>query len=391
MSMIRRPGPARSMKSTSGRLGRAASTNSTTSELRHRQRLEFSIVRRDGRPVLQLDRRERVTAVDVAEPQAPRAKAVSLTIAAILAAVLLYYSLRGIEWQQVGRTIASASPARLAVVALLGSVNLFLRACRWRVLLNAEGAVAASTAFWATAAGYCGNHFLPARAGELVRTFMISSRSGLATSYVLATALSERVADAIALVIITAVVLLVIPSQPGWLSGAQRPFAIVGVFGALMIAILPFLGGVGRSAIERAPMPQAWRPRLTAAMEHGLRGIRAFHDPRRLAVFVVFTVIIWCLDAVGSIVTASALGLVMPIAVAFLLVAGLSLGGALPSTPGYVGIYQFVAVTVLPPFGFSRADAIAFIIVAQALGYVVMGLWGSLGLVRYVRRDGPNH
>ena len=57
------------------------------------------------------------------------------------------------------------------------------------------------------------------------------------------------------------------------------------------------------------------------------------------------------------------------------------MGSALPSTPGYVGIYQFVAVSVLTPFGFSRADAIAYILVAQALVYVVIALWGSLGTV----------
>ena len=63
----------------------------------------------------------------------------------------------------------------------------------------------------------------------------------------------------------------------------------------------------------------------------------------------------------------AALGFQIPLPVAFLLIAGLGLGSALPSTPGYVGIYQFVAVTVLTPFGFSRTDAIAYILVAQAL------------------------
>jgi len=57
----------------------------------------------------------------------------------------------------------------------------------------------------------------------------------------------------------------------------------------------------------------------------------------------------------------------LPVPVAFLLIAALGLGSALPSTPGYIGIYQFVAVTVLVPFGFSRSDAIAYILVAQAL------------------------
>ena len=121
-----------------------------------------------------------------------RTRVVSFALAAALAAALLYYSLRGVEWRQVARTVAHASRGGLAVVALLGSVSLFLRACRWRVLLNAEGSIGIATAFWATAAGYFGNNFLPARAGEIVGTVMISSRGSLPTSYVLATALSER-------------------------------------------------------------------------------------------------------------------------------------------------------------------------------------------------------
>ena len=303
--------------------------------------------------------------------------------------MLLYYSLRGIEWTQVTRLVARAQPGRLMLTAVLGTATLFLRACRWRILLNAETAVGVPTVFWATAAGYFGNNFLPARAGELVRTFMISSRSGLEPTYVLATALSERVADAVALVAISAAVLLILPVPNGWLAGAARPFALLGLLGVVAIAVLPLSGPVARIAIERAPLPRAMRSRVITAMEHGLRGLRAFHDVRRLSGFVLLTVLIWCLDALGTVVVGAALGLRMPIAVGFLLISGLGLGSALPSTPGYVGIYQFVAVAVLTPFGFSRAAAIAYILVAQAVGYAVIGFWGALGLWQYHRPRPP--
>jgi uncharacterized protein (TIRG00374 family) len=318
-----------------------------------------------------------------------KTKAISLSIAALLAAALLYYSLRGIEWRQVGTIVTSAAPAYLAVAGAISSVTIFLRAIRWRILLNAEGSVSVATAFWATAAGYFGNNFLPARAGELVRTFMISSRSTLESPYVLATALSERVADAVALVVITAAVLLTLPALPGWLAHAGRPFAMVGLLGAFGIAVLPLLESVARSVIERLPVPHAWRPRLITTMEHALRGMRAFHDARRLSAFIGLTLVIWSMDALATVIGAAALGFTMPVPVAFLLIASLGLASALPSTPGYVGIYQFVAVTVLVPFGFSRTNAIAYILVAQALMYVVIGIWGSLGLWRY-RRARPS-
>ncbi len=317
-----------------------------------------------------------------------RSKAIVLSLAILLAAALLYFSLRGIEWSEVGRLVSAASPLRLTSVAAVMSAALFLRAFRWRILLTAEGRVPVRNAFWATSAGYFGNNFLPARAGELVRTFLISSRCGLNPAYVLATALSERVADAIALVVISSLVLLTLPEQPGWLAHAARPFAAVGLSGALIIAVLPRMESLGRGLIQRLPAPEALRLKLILMMEDGLRGIRSFHDGRRLAGFLALTIVIWCMDAVGTVIGGRALGLAIPLPVAFLLIAGLGLGSALPSTPGYIGIWQFVAVSVLTPFGFTRADAIAYILVAQVLQYVVIGLFGAIGFLNYRRMRG---
>ena len=310
--------------------------------------------------------------------------AIPVSAAAILAAALLYYSLQGVEWAQVATTIARADYWLLALVSGLASVTLFLRAYRWRVLLRAQGAVEVSTAFWATAAGYFGNNFLPARAGELVRTYLIASQTSLTGTYVLTTALAERLADAIALVAVCAVVLVNMPSQAEWVIEAARVLAVVGLLGAIAIAVLPRLGATAAWA-ARLPLPRSWRPGFGRTVGHVLDGLRTFHDPRRISVFSGLTLVIWTLDVVGTVVGAHALGLEMPGKAALLLLTGLGLGSALPSTPGYVGIYQFVAVTVLMPFGFRRSDAIAYIVVAQAFQYVVIGVWGGLGLLRYRR------
>lgn len=312
-------------------------------------------------------------------------KAISLAIALGLAAILLYHSLRGIDWRQVGRIVSGAEPGGVLVAVGLGTIALGLRALRWRILLNAEGSIGVPAVFWATAAGYFGNNFLPARGGEFVRTFMISSRSSLDGAYVLATALCERAADAVALVTIAALVLLTLPEPPGWLAGAARPFGLLALAAVIAIALLPLLSATGRSILERLPVPVRLRARLISVMEDGLRAMRAFHDAKRLSGFVALTAVIWSFDALGSVIVASALGLAMPVSAAFLLLASLGLSSALPSTPGYVGIFQFVAVTVLVPFGFTRTDAIAYILVSQALGYVVIGFWGALGLIRYRR------
>ncbi len=315
-------------------------------------------------------------------PSRPRSRFLYWVIALALAVVFLYFSLRGIQWAQVWRILSGAKPGCIAGAVAVGSFALFLRAVRWRILLQAQRPVDVATAFWATAAGYFGNNFLPARAGELVRTMMISSRTGLGKTFVLTTALAERLTDAITLVIISSVVLLSLPTRPGWFDRAARPFAIIGLCGAFAIAVLPKLERLWNYLLGRAPLPHLLREKLLIIVEQILVGVRTFHDAGRLFRFLALTLVIWFCDAFGTIIGMRALGLSVPLPVAFLLIAGLGLGSALPSTPGYVGIYQFVAVSVLTPFGFSRTNAIAYILLAQAMQYVLITGWGLAGLTR---------
>jgi uncharacterized protein (TIRG00374 family) len=303
-------------------------------------------------------------------------------IALIIAAVFLYFALRGISWRDVWTTISNADPLWVTYTVLIGAGALMLRALRWRVLLTSRAPVRFSTAFWATTAGYFGNSFLPARAGELIRTLYISSQTGLPKMFVLTTALTERLSDAVTLVLISSIVLLTLPYRPGWFAKAAEPFAIIGVTGALAIILLPLLEGLWRRILLRLPLSEKLTGKLLTIMEHVLSGIRAFHDRGRLFRFVGLMLIIWFLDAISTLTLMRSLGMHASIGVAFLLITSLGLGSALPATPGYVGIFQFVAVSVLVPFGFTRSEAIAYIIFNQAINYVGNAVWGVIAFSR---------
>jgi uncharacterized protein (TIRG00374 family) len=202
---------------------------------------------------------------------------------------------------------------------------------------------------------------------------------------VLTTALAERVMDAITLVLCSSLVLLGIHPKPRWLDDASRAITLIAAAGALAIVILPHTGRLCERMIDRLPVTVAIRSRLLRLALQILSGLRAFHDLRRLAGFALLTAVIWSLDAAGLIIAARALNLTITFAVAILLICALGLASALPSTPGYVGIYQFVSVTVLEPFGIARDSALAFILVVQALGYIVVVFLGLPAILHYRR------
>ncbi|MCU1263428.1 MAG: hypothetical protein JWO80_6313 [Bryobacterales bacterium] len=300
-----------------------------------------------------------------------------------VSAVLLYLALRGVEWSRVGQIVASARWPVLLMSVVLAPIQPLLRATRWRVLLNAEGRIALGTVFWANSAGYFGNSFLPGRAGELVRTMMISRRSNLATPYVLTTALAERAFDLLFLIIASSIALAAIPGKPAWLTSASHTMAAAGIVAAIGLAFIPKTERLMTWVLTKLPVSARLREKLLGIAAQVRLGVNALHQPARLARFLGLTIVIWTGDVLIVMLTAYILHLYLSFPQGLLLVTALGLSSAIPSTPGYVGVYQFVAVTVLTPFGFTRNDALAYILMVQVLGYLVTTVLGLLALWKF--------
>lgn len=309
-----------------------------------------------------------------------KASLISLVVALALAALLLVLAFRGVDWAAMWSRIRQARIELLALAFLTATVSYFIRGLRWRILLSADRPVSPLTAFWGICAGYLGNNFLPARAGELVRSALIARKTGIGVSYVLATAVVERVLDVVALVLISAGAVAALGSVPDWLVAATRVMAILAVAGLAAFYVLPRIHRQLEWLLARLVRAAGLRERLAGLLAQALLGLRSVQSAPRAGGFAGLTAVIWLMDAITLMIVAQAFSLALALPQALLLLAALGLASAAPSTPGYVGIYQFVAVTVLAPFGFTRAEALAFILGAQAVTYVVVIVWGLLGL-----------
>jgi uncharacterized protein (TIRG00374 family) len=319
-----------------------------------------------------------------------RARWWSATAAVPLAGVLLYFAVRGVDWAKVGSMIAAMQWKYVAIGTGFTCCGLFLRSLRWRILLNAEGCLNVMTVFCANMAGYLSNNFLPARAGEVVRSVLISSRSSLSRTYVLTTALSERLMDVIALVLAGSLALWCVNPKPSWMAGAARTMALIGLAGAVATAILPRTASLWESLARTLRLPPVIRNLLTPILEQIFLGLRAFHDGRRLSKFALLTVLVWLSDACAIVVGSRALALHISFPVALLLLAGVGFASAIPSTPGFIGIYQFICVSILTLFGISRDGALAFALVSQVMGYLVTLALGAPGFY-FLQRPGSIH
>lgn len=318
------------------------------------------------------------------QPQPRRLKfswSAALTI--ILAVVLLYLAFRGVDWGEMLSTVQQGRMEFMLLAFCIMTISYFLRSLRWRTLLSAENPnIHPLTTFWGTNIGYLGNYFLPARAGEVIRSAMIAQRTGINFMYVVATILTERIVDAVLLVLIVVVLLPTLGTPPDWLLSARQVMLFVGFGGLIGLLLAPRLEGLALSILDRLPLPEGLKAKLKTFLEKFLLGVRAFHHPARGATFLALTVVIWSLDVVVAMQVARAFDIALdPTQILFLL-AALGLSSAVPSTPGYLGVYQFVTVSVLAPFGIDQNNALVYILAFQAMTYVLVIVWGMIGLWR---------
>jgi uncharacterized membrane protein YbhN (UPF0104 family) len=184
----------------------------------------------------------------------------------------------------------------------------------------------------------------------------------------------------IALVLIGSISLLFQRNISHILANSLRIMALVGAAGLFVIIVAPFQEKRINSIVTRLPISTNLSIFISKQITRFLLGIRSLQSFRRLGFFTSLTAVIWFIDAYANTIGVRILSQTLTIDQALILLAGLGLSSAIPSTPGYIGVYQFVAVTVLALFGFSRANALAYILISQILNYLIVSFWGLIGL-----------
>jgi uncharacterized protein (TIRG00374 family) len=301
-----------------------------------------------------------------------------LIVVSALAAGLLWLAAKGTNWHELRSTVQNASWPMLALALGLVNGSLWLRSLRWGVLLRAAQPAAPLAVFGAMCLGYLSNNLLPARAGDVIRSAAISRKTRISFAYAVATTMAERLVDVATLVLIGLMTIHQFGNLPGWLTHAL--WIMAGLCG-LGIAALILLASHEATICKIVSRIRVRQPAVFGVVKIArefLLGLRTFLSLRCVFKVSGLTIIVWLIDALAMRSVAQALSLSLPFTGALMFLAALGLSSAVPSTPGYVGIYQYVAVTVLMPIGVSRSGSIALILLYQGIAYCSVLLWSVL-------------
>ena len=113
----------------------------------------------------------------------------------LLTAGLLAFSLHNADLGGVLAETRRAEPVPLLLALAATFATYALRAWRWQSLLAPIGPTHFSVAFRTTVIGFAASFLLPARAGEVIRPYLLARRERLSATAAFATIMLERLLD----------------------------------------------------------------------------------------------------------------------------------------------------------------------------------------------------
>jgi uncharacterized protein (TIRG00374 family) len=299
----------------------------------------------------------------------------------------------------VARQIRGANFPLLLLAAATATSIFWLRAVRWRIILSpvAEGLPLAP--LWrSTVIGMMVSNVVPARMGEFARAYALTReipRVPFSTAF--ASIAVDRAFDAVVLLLLMFGAMFD-PAFPQDARIGGRPAAhLLGGWGTLLILgfavtlySLVFFPARIISIFEWfarrvAPRFEARGRELLVTFASGLGVLRS---PRRFAAVFFWTVLHWVINGVAFWFAFNAVGVRVPPSAALFLQGLIGLGVALPSSPGFFGVFEKVSEAGLGIYGVPKSLAISWAIGFHLVSFIPVTVIGVIYFARLGLRFG---
>jgi glycosyltransferase 2 family protein len=297
---------------------------------------------------------------------------VALAVGVPVSAVLLWLAVRNADAAAVRRSLEQADGGLvvLAVVALM-SVYAF-QAVRWRAIAGVRR-VGPTRFYELVVSGVACNNVLPARLGDLLRARWLGQEAGMPAGRAFGTVVLDRACDLAALVILLTAGLAAVATAD-WL--VRLLLGGVGIL--LAVGLLLAFARVYTARRKRGRRERGLLRRLARDTAETLAEPLGIGRP---AAWLALSLAAWATWALGALVVARSLAIDLQPSEALFVAAVMNLGVAIPSSPGFVGTYEWLGVASLGLLDVGTSEALAFAIVLHACWYVPTTLLGGAAIV----------
>jgi uncharacterized protein (TIRG00374 family) len=316
-------------------------------------------------------------------------------IGLVITALLLWWVLRDVSPAEIWTELRAANLWMMAGAVGLATFSFVLRAMRWRVLLEPQHSGTDFDArFGATCAGFAANNLFPARLGEFVRAYVLSTVARVPLGGSIGSLVVERVLDGLVL----AFFLFATISHPDFPLGEGATANLVqrtAIIGACaFLAGFALLWMAARRPESTAVMwdktigrliPGRHASRVKGVVTSFVRGLGALRTTGVFLRALAWSVAVWICLAASIWLGLLAFDITAPAFMGAIFIQTIiAFAVAAPSTPGFFGVFEAASRLGLGVWDVPEAAIVSFATSYHILTFIPVTVLGLL----YIRRIG---
>lgn len=319
-------------------------------------------------------------------------KAGRLALGGALAALALWLIFRQVELDELIAALRAANPLWIAAAAAAFFVGYACRIERWRLMLTQDN----PRLHWRQCAGplmasVAVNNVLPFRAGDLLRAFGFNRDLGVGKTTALTVLVVERLLDLLMLIGLLGIALAYFGISLSGLVGIGASLLIATAVLVLLLLLYPTaFAPIASWAVQRltavAPALGAYAQTTSGKVFAALGHTASRHVMPRL---LLWSMLAWVAEGLVFWWVALALPALTHQLGAWLALALGTLATLIPSTPGYVGTFDYFTALAMRATGNGPAAAAAFAFLVHAVLWLPPTLVGGAYLWSRVLRGTP--
>jgi len=298
----------------------------------------------------------------------------------LLGLVILWLIFLRLDLQSVSEAIKNANPLFLLAAIFFLFCSIGARVITWGILLNSKEPIKSRYLLSTMLMGYFVNIFIPARFGEFVRCYALSRKTTLPITYILGTVVIEKVLDIGILLAFFMVFCLFFNFAP-WLVNASYILLIIVIaftlFLILSIRYTDRIIGPISGILKKFPRFSSSFP-VDVWLRSTILGFQTLQNPVKLLKALVWTLISWIAGLSTSACVVLSLGIEPWLPSALLALVITNLGMLIPVTPGYIGIYQYMALLGLGMLGVNSTLAMSYGIISYIIIFGTFTIAGGI-------------
>jgi len=298
----------------------------------------------------------------------------------------ILYAAAKLDFHKAFEVMLWIHSAWLIPYAAIFFASFYVRAIRLRYITLPLKPVPVGSFVSSVAIGFMGNMVFPLRLGELMRVYVTAKKENLSKSSVLATIVVERVFDLFSLVALLVITLMIArpagvsPRTLGTLQGVGATVAAVTAAAAVFLYFLSRNGSAINGLINRifGLMPALASGKGQSLMDSFRSGLQVLGHGGHLGSVLFHSCTLWAVNVAVFLLALPLFGLAPSLEIACVMTVFVSVGIALPSSPGFIGPFHAAIVFALGLYGVDVNTALGVAIFVHMFtfsGTVILGIY----------------